>query len=229
MKKNMRYLFSLFLLLFCLSKSYSQGQNTQAKSSKIETFGGANQSEEVVQKAFKTSYNKETAKDFEGAIKALKEVYAETSYEINLRLGWLYYQNGLNVESINYYTKAMNLRPNSIEAKLGFTYPQSALNHWEEVIGAYKEVLAIEEYKTKALFNLGTIYFNNKNYTEAAKYFDKLYSIYPFDFDALNMLAKTMMQMGKSEEATFYFQKALLISPDNASVLEGLKTLNTKK
>ena len=94
----------------CTLNSFSQEQqHTPAKSSKIESFGAGNQSEEVVQKAFKTSYTKETNKDFEGAIKALKDVYAETSYEINLRLGWLYYQNGLNVESTSYYTKAINL------------------------------------------------------------------------------------------------------------------------
>ena len=48
---------------------------------------------------FSNSYKSETAGKYSDAIKAVKEVYDEKSYEINLRLAYLNYESGLFTES----------------------------------------------------------------------------------------------------------------------------------
>jgi len=82
----------------------------------------------VIESAFESSYSMETKGEYANAVSTLKAVYNETSYEINLRLGWLTYLSGLFTESTAYYQKAIKLKPYSIEAKLAM---RSRLLRWE--------------------------------------------------------------------------------------------------
>ncbi|MBI5402822.1 MAG: tetratricopeptide repeat protein [Ignavibacteriae bacterium] len=183
---------------------------------------------EDLQKAFKESYSYETKSDYGSAIEVLKKVYDEKLYEINLRLGWLYYANKQYDESVNYYGKAVSLMPKSIEAKFGLVYPLSAQEKWEKVYALYADILAIDPNNTKANYYTGLGYYYKADYQNAYKYFEKVVTLYPFDGDSELMFAWTNFQLGKSKEAEILFRRVLLISPDNASALEGLALLNKK-
>lgn len=52
--------------------------------------------------------------------------------------------------------------------------------------------------------------------------------MYPFDYYATLMLGWTNLKLGRSREAEVLFNKTLLISPDDASALEGLGALKKK-
>lgn len=177
------------------------------------------------QKAFATSYELEYAADYTKAIAELKSIYDEKSYEINLRLGWLHYENKLYAESIVYYQKAIGLMPYSVEAKLGMVYPASMLGNWEQVIFQYKKILEIDPQNTTVNYRMGIIEYNKKNYAGAYRFFEKVVNLYPFGYDALIMFAWSNFQLGKSREASILFNKVLLLSPKDASALEGLKLL----
>jgi tetratricopeptide (TPR) repeat protein len=176
----------------------------------------------ALQDAFSSSYSHETAGKYTAAIDALKKYYDESSYEINVRLGWLHYMAGLFTESISYYNKAIVLMPYSVEARLGYTYPAAAQGNWDQVIGKYQEILKIDACNYSANYKLGAIFYTRKDYTSAFKLFEKLVNMYPFDYDALHMLAWTNYRMGKLREAKVLFNKTLLNKPGDASALEGL-------
>lgn len=194
-------------------------------SARSSTDAGPN---DDTQKAFKESYSYEAKGDYGSAIEVLKKVYDDKLYEINLRLGWLYYANKQYDESVNYYGKAVSLMPNSIEAKFGLIYPLSAQEKWEKVYALYADILAIDPNNTKANYYTGLGYYYRADYKTAYKYFEKVTALYPFDYDSELMLAWTNFQLGKSKEAEILFRRVLLISPDNASALEGLALLNKK-
>ena len=175
--------------------------------------------------AFSLSYQLETKADYTGAIKTLKEVYNETSYEVNLRLGWLHYEAGLFTESLAYYEKAIALMPYSIEAKLGYVYPASALGNWDKVMAQYTKILAVDPQNTSVNYKLGLIYYGKKDYANAYKYFEKVVNLYPFGYDALIMYAWANYQTGKMREAKVLFNKVLLVSPGDTSALEGLSLI----
>ena len=179
----------------------------------------------VLQEAFSSSYSLETAGKYPAAIEVIKKHYDESSYEINVRLGWLNYMAGLFPESMSYYTKAITLMPYSIEARLGYAYPASAAGNWDQVIGKYQEILKIDPSNYTANYKLGAIYYTRKDYTAAFKFFEKLVNMYPFDYDALHMFAWTNYQMGKLREAKVLFNKTLLNKPGDASALEGLSLI----
>jgi len=73
--------------------------------------------------AFSKSYQCEYNKDYEGAIKSILDKYDSKSYEVNLRLGWLYYKAEKFNESVQYYQNAIGMKPSSIEAKGWLIFP----------------------------------------------------------------------------------------------------------
>jgi tetratricopeptide (TPR) repeat protein len=172
--------------------------------------------------AFTQSYYFEKVSNYPAAITALKKVYDVSSYEINLRLGWLTYSAASYQESVNYYQKSIGIMPVSIEARLGIVYPAAALGNMAQVISEYTKILEIDPQNTVANYKLGYIYYQKKDYQIAFKYFEKVVNLYPFDYDGLLMFAWTNYQLGKTREAKVLFGKILLLSPGDSSATEGL-------
>ena len=174
-----------------------------------------------LEEAFKASYAHESNAEYSKAAEVLKKVYEESSYELNLRLGWLDYQAGLFTESIAFYNKSILLMPMSIEARLGFVLPAAALGNWNQVIARYNEILKIDPNHYTVNYRMGLIYYGKKDYQTAYKYFEKIANLYPFDYDALYMFGWTNYRLGKLREAKVLFGKALLNKPGDASAREG--------
>lgn len=171
---------------------------------------------------FSASYTHETKAEYGKAIEVMRRVYDESSYEINLRLGWLTYQSGLFSESVGYYNKAIALMPLSIEARLGYALPASSAGNWDQVITRYNEILKLDPSHYLTNYRLGLIYYGRKDYQNAFRHFEKVVNLYPFDYDALLMTAWTNFQLGKLREAKILFGKALLNKPGDSSALEGI-------
>ncbi|MCK5703023.1 MAG: tetratricopeptide repeat protein, partial [Cyclobacteriaceae bacterium] len=87
-----------------------------------------------VYESFIESYGLEATGNYSNAIDKIIDIYAEDSYDMNIRLGWLYYNLGNYPESEKYYQRSMEILPYSIEAKLGYVLPVSGLGYWDKVI-----------------------------------------------------------------------------------------------
>ena len=175
--------------------------------------------------AFSKSYTYETEGDYTKAIQELKQVYNEDSYPLNLRLAWLSYSSGLFTESMAFYTKAIAIMPYSIEARLGFVYPASAVGKWNNVITTYKNILEIDSKNYTANYKLASIYYGKKEYSVAAKYLETIVNLYPFDYSSTILYAWNNYQLGRFREAKLLFNKALMLSPNDASATEGLNLI----
>ncbi len=203
MKQTTVFFTSLFLsIMFAWQAS---GQNT------------------AMQKAFAASYVSEYAGNIAKAIEDIKAAHQSNSYETNIRLGWLYYAAKNYTESAKYYKSAVDLMQMSIEAKLGYVLPLSALAKWDEIVQIYKDILKIDTYNSTVNYRLALIYYNRKDYTTAKIYIDNAVNTYPFDYDIVILAAWTYQMVGKREAARVLFEKALLLRPNDASALEGLK------
>lgn len=176
----------------------------------------------AIQAAFSSSYNNEMQSDFNAAIQQIKSVYDDKSYEMNARLGWLYYLNSDFKTSITYYQKAITLRPDAIEARFGFCIPAASLDRWDDVLTQYAAILKIDSHNTLALYRTGMIYFSRKEYAKAQSYFVQVTALYPFDYDSANMLAWSLLMQDKKGEARTAFQRVLIIRPGDSSATEGL-------
>jgi len=175
--------------------------------------------------AFKKSYYSESYLKYDEAISAIKSIYNIDSYVINLRMGWLHYANGDLIESKRYYEKAIELEPQSIEARLGYAYPIDALADVEGLKNNYEAVLKIDPLHTLANYRLALIYFNKKDFNRAKKHLDTILNLYPFDYDSLVLMAVVNVGLGNIEAAKANYRLALLYYPDDKTMQEKLNNL----
>lgn len=180
--------------------------------------------QEVVN-AFSKSYEFEAVQKYDLAIKSLEKVYSNASYEINLRLGWLYYLKAEHSSSVKYYKAAISLESKSIEARFGLAYPLSYLGNWNEIVKIYGEILKIDPKNYKANLRLGTIWYNRKKFSQALPYVKTLIAIYPFDYDVNLLAGKIYISQGKIVEAKASLTKCLNFDPTSEEVKTLMKGL----
>lgn len=192
----------------------------------IACLGSARgQSETDLQKAFSDSYAAEYNRRYADAVAVLMKAYSEKGYEVNLRLGWLHYANGNYTASQNYYEKAVELKPYAVEGRLGLAKPLAALGSTDKLLKTYEEVLKVDPQNSTANYWTGVIHYNRKKYEAAARHFERIVNLYPFDYDGNHMLGWTYLNQGRNAEAGILFQKALLSRPGDASSLDGLSRI----
>lgn len=176
-------------------------------------------------RAFEESYSLEGQGEYRRAAGVLREAYQSDSYEVNLRLGWLYYQAGAMNESIEHYHRAIALKPYGIEARFGLAMPYSAMGRWDDVSALYRRILETDPQNTVASYRLGLILYNKGQYDRAEPLLEKVINLYPFDYDSLLLFAWIKYRLGKTREARILFNKVLLHTPGDPSATEGLSLI----
>jgi len=179
----------------------------------------------TVSEAFSKSYANENKKEYQQAINDLMAVYDEKSYEINVRLGWLYYYVEAYEVSKKYYEIAVLLNPKSVEGRLGLVLPASALANWDLVLHQYLEILKIDDLNSTVNYFTGLIFYNKSEFGNAEQYFEKVYQHYPFNYDTAIVLAITKQKLKKDSDAKNLYMKALLFYPGDQTAIDGLKSL----
>jgi tetratricopeptide (TPR) repeat protein len=179
-----------------------------------------------LQSAFSESYNHEFNKEYVLAIESINEVYTSNNYEVNLRLGWLYYLSGEQVKSVKHYNFAIDLMPYSIEAKLGLAYPLGVLGSWNKVVSLYNQILEIDAHNSIVNYRLASINYSRNEFAAAKEYLLKVINLYPFDYDSNILLAWTFLELGDKQKAKVFFEKVLLINPNDESANLGLSKIN---
>ncbi len=176
-------------------------------------------------KAFTESYLHENENNYDKAISDLRSIYDVNSYEINLRLGWLYYANGEYVTAQNYYKNAIKIFPNSIEAMLGFAYPTAELGEWESIIKTYNKILSIDPNNYTTMYRMAHIYYERKDFKQAQTFAKKVNEQYPFDFYINLLLAKINIDTGNKVEAKLFLENAINYDPSSEEAAMLLKKL----
>lgn len=219
-RKNLTILLTFVMIILFITTPSLRSQTPS-----LLTSGIGNPEKKDVIEAFKQSHEYEKKGQLSNAINALMEVYDGSSYEINVRLGWLYYHNKQFNTSIEYYKNAIRIMPYALESKFGLVLPAAALEDWAAVAEQYEDILAIDPLNTLANYRLGLIYYYKPDYEQALKHFEKVGNLYPFDYDTIIMIAWSSWQLGKMREAKVLFEHALMIRPDDISALEGLSLI----
>ncbi len=190
------------------------------------TFSLCNaQTDEKINAAFAASYKSEASGNYTTGVSELKAVYRQDNYNLNARLGWLLFLSKQYTESVAYYDRAIMLKPYGLEARFGMIKALNALESWNSVKEQYEAILKIDDQNTTALYWLGVLLYNRKDYDGAVKNFEKIVNLYPMDYGSVIMLAWSKYYQGKSTDARVLFNQALLLAPNDASAIAGLNML----
>lgn len=183
------------------------------------------QNDATVKSAFAASYKSEAGGNYSAGVTELRAVYRTDDYNINARLGWLSFLAKQYTESVTYYERAIKLKPYVLEARFGMIKALNALESWDKVKEQYEAILKIDDQNTTALYWLGVLLYNRKDYDTAARNFEKIVNLYPMDYGSVIMLAWSKYYQGKTTDARVLFNQALLLSPNDASAIQGLNLL----
>lgn len=182
-------------------------------------------SQNNINEAFSKSYTYEANQEYSKAVTEIMNVYDATSYTMNLRLGWLNYLTGEHLKSQGYYKKAIALEPNSIEARLGYVYPTSTIENWDDVIATYNDILSIDPQNSTVNYRLAYIYNYRRDFEKAANYAQKVVKLYPFDYNANYLLGQVYISQGKIKEAKVNLTRALQYNPSSTEIKSLLEKL----
>jgi tetratricopeptide (TPR) repeat protein len=101
----------------------------------------------------------------------------------------------------------------SLHNYLGQIYSQK--NMRVEAKKEFRTEIALNLEKENAFFNLGMLYYRNKDYNNAIIFWDSTIHINPKNSDALNNLGVCYLNYkNDNNQAKLYFEKALEINPD---------------
>lgn len=135
-------------------------------------------------------------------------------FEAYLRLGVIYQQEQ-NPICIQYYTTAVELRPNNIDAQYSLAYAYQELGDVEKAKELYRSMLKKEPEFVTSLFQLGWIKQNRENDLDSAIYF---YTITlekePRFVEAWHNTAVCLEKKGQKYDAIKYYKKALHYNQD---------------
>ena len=178
--------------------------------------------------AFQNSYTNEKNKEYAKAAYDLESIYLNhmSNYEINLRLGWLKNSSGELMDSENYYSKAIEIKPLALEAIYGKILPLIGQEKYSKVIQLAEKALSIAPNDSKAEYFIGLANYYKKNYLKSEKYLEKAINKYPFDLDINLMLGWTKLALGKKNEAKSLFLVAQRNSPDSNRVKTAMDIIN---
>jgi tetratricopeptide (TPR) repeat protein len=202
----MKKLFTFFVTIATISTCYGQ-------------------TEVELQAAFGASYKSELSGNYAVSVSEIRSVYKPDNYNMNARLGWLLFLSKQYTESITYYDRAIKLKPYVLEARFGMIKALNALESWDKVKEQYENILKIDDQNTTALYWLGVLLYNRKDYETSARNFEKIVNLYPMDYGSVIMLAWARYYQGKTTDARVLFNQALLLSPNDPSAISGLNLL----
>lgn len=181
--------------------------------------------ESTLSDAFKTSCEAEASGDYQAAMKPLTALSATaaSAYIVQVRLGWLNACAKEWTQSIACYGKASKLVPFAIEPLLGMMLAQQYAGKNDDALHTTQVVLRQDPNNYTAISRTAWLLFQKRDFKQASFMYRKLVNLYPSDTEMLLGLGFSLKYSGDKKESVQYFNTVLLLSPNNARALEGLR------
>jgi len=143
-------------------------------------------------------------------------------------LGKLFFKKKLFIEAADNFKRALKIRSDFFEAKFGLAKVYSLDGKENDALGIFAE-LETTGSDIEIFFEEGRIFFNQKKYNEAINKFLEVIKKYPNHANTLYSLGLTLEVLGRPDEAKLYFKKVLDLNPNNQTVIDKIKELDSKK
>jgi len=159
---------------------------------------------------WKKSYSLEAKGDYKHAAATLTPLISRQKNEYALlRYAYLTYLQGNYKDSISSYQKAIDLYPDSIDARLGITLPLISQKRWRQVKRYTIQVLHKSRWNYTAHIRLMMSEEGMHNWDVLAKHAKQVAAVYPTDATALVYLARANIWQGNTRAALNAYTQVL--------------------
>ncbi len=148
---------------------------------------------------------------------------------IPLLIARLEIDNGNIKKAKEYISQAISKKTNYLDAYYLLAQIQIGENNIKEAIKSVETAVIIEPTNPALLFQLGLLYYNTGNYTNAGGAFIKSLQISPQYANARYFLGLSLARLGDFKSAIVQFEEVLKTNPDSKDVVSILKALNSGK
>ncbi len=138
----------------------------------------------------------------------------ERHADFHYNLGAVLYGRGQVDEAIAHFQKALEIRPNDVEANNSLGTALFQNGRVDEGLVHLQKTLEIQPGNIVARVNLGSVFLQRGRVDEAIAQFQKALELQPNDPEAHNNLGSALFQKGRMDEAIAQFQKALEYQPN---------------
>ncbi len=133
-------------------------------------------------------------------------------------LGDAYLKQGVNALAISNYDQSVKAGPQNIEVRYKLARAYEKNRQYTEAVKVYDDIIAIDPANTDAYFQKGSILVRAKLYPRAVEPLKKFVELKPNSYEGNSMLAKSLLESKKSEDAVKYAQNALALDSSSADV-----------
>ncbi|HHO58917.1 MAG TPA: tetratricopeptide repeat protein [Thiotrichales bacterium] len=155
------------------------------------------------------SYALQAKGDYAGAANVLKAASTAGDEFSVLRLAYLSYLQGNYGDAIDRYQQAIDMNPESIDARLGITLPLMAQKRWKQVKHYCMQVLRQSHWHYTAHVRLMIAEEGLRNWADLASHASQLARVYPSDATALVYLARAHAWQGDTAAALTAYKQVL--------------------
>ncbi len=121
-------------------------------------------------------------------------------------------------EAIEFYDKAISIKPDYVKAIFNKAVALQMLNRLEEAVQAYDQALAINPNDAEAWSNKGIALRGMGRTEEAIECYDQALAINPGDAGLWSNRGIALRSIGRTEEAIESYNQALAINPNDAGI-----------
>jgi len=170
-----------------------------------------------ITEAYHRSLAHERLQKYSDAIKAMTPVLKAypDGYTVNLRLGWLSYLAGHYANAIDHYRKAVQVAPNSIEARQGLLLPLLAQKKFVQAEQIATQILRTDLYNYYGNLRLIQALRGQKKYKTAHTTALRMLSVYPANVTFLQQLAELEVLLGNKQMGAATYRSVYILDPEN--------------
>ena len=131
----------------------------------------------------------------------------------NYYLGKIFSQMKLYREALPFYQKAVDLRPELIQAVIDMALAHERLGEHEQAINTYKQVIEQADNRAPLVLHLVQLFIQDKRYEEALVYLKKLEEMGLGNFETNRKTGLIYLELERYDEAIRIFSEMLKSDP----------------